>query len=85
MDTSGLLVVAKNDAAHHFLAEQLKDHTCFRKYVCIVYGQVAHDKIKVDAPIGRHPTHRQEIWRSDCCERRVHSRGKGRNHRPDRR
>ena len=61
MDTSGLLVVAKNDAAHHFLAEQLKDHTCFRKYVCIVYGQVAHDKIKVDAPIGRHPTHRQEM------------------------
>ena len=61
MDTSGLLVVAKNDIAHNFLAEQLKDHTCFRKYVCLVYGQVVHDKMKIDAPIGRHPTHRQEM------------------------
>lgn len=61
MDTSGLLVVCKNDAAHNFLAEQLKNHTCYRKYVCIVYGQVIHDKMKIDAPIGRHPTHRQEM------------------------
>jgi len=61
MDTSGLLVVCKNDEAHNFLAEQLKDHTCFRKYVCIVHGQVVHDKMKIDAPIGRHPTHRQEM------------------------
>ena len=61
MDTSGLLVVCKNDEAHNFLAEQLKDHTCFRKYVCLVYGQVVHDKMKIDAPIGRHPTHRQEM------------------------
>ena len=61
MDTSGLLVVCKNDESHNFLAEQLKDHTCFRKYVCLVYGQVVHDKMKIDAPIGRHPTHRQEM------------------------
>ena len=61
MDTSGLLVVAKNDEAHNFLAEQLKDHTCYRKYVCLVYGQVVHDKMKIDAPIGRHPSHRQEM------------------------
>ena len=61
MDTSGLLVVAKNDEAHNFLAEQLKDHSCYRKYVCIVYGQVVHDKMKIDAPIGRHPSHRQEM------------------------
>ncbi len=61
MDTSGLLVVCKNDTAHHFLAEQLKDHSCYRKYVCLVHGQVVHEKIKIDAPIGRHPTHRQEM------------------------
>lgn len=61
MDTSGLLVVCKNDTAHNFLAEQLKDHSCFRKYVCLVHGQVVHDKIKIDAPIGRHPSHRQEM------------------------
>lgn len=61
MDTSGLLVVCKNDAAHNFLAEQLKDHSCYRKYVCLVIGQVIHDKMKIDAPIGRHPTHRQEM------------------------
>ncbi len=61
MDTSGLLVVCKNDEAHNFLAEQLKDHTCYRKYNCIVLGQVAHDKMKIDAPIGRHPTFRQQM------------------------
>ena len=61
MDTSGLLVVCKNDEAHNFLAEQLKDHSCYRRYVCLVHGQVIHDKMKIDAPIGRHPTHRQEM------------------------
>ena len=60
-DTSGLLVVCKNDEAHNFLAEQLKDHTCYRKYVCIVHGQVVHEKMKIDAPIGRHPSRRQEM------------------------
>lgn len=52
-DTSGLLVVAKNDVAHAFLAEQLKDHTMHRIYQVIVSPQFPHMKAKVDAPIGR--------------------------------
>jgi 23S rRNA pseudouridine1911/1915/1917 synthase len=52
-DTSGLLVVAKNDKAHASLTEQLKAHTVTRKYVAIVHGQMEHLQGTVDAPIGR--------------------------------
>jgi 23S rRNA pseudouridine1911/1915/1917 synthase len=52
-DTSGLLMVAKNDLAHASLAEQLKEHTVSRRYSAIVYGVMQHDKGTVDAPIGR--------------------------------
>ncbi|MFC5467186.1 RluA family pseudouridine synthase [Cohnella suwonensis] len=52
-DTSGLLMVAKNDLAHASLAEQLKEHTVTRKYAAIVFGVMQHDKGTVDAPIGR--------------------------------
>ncbi|KEO82040.1 RluA family pseudouridine synthase [Tumebacillus flagellatus] len=59
-DTSGLLMAAKNDVAHRHLAEQLKEHTVTRKYVAVVHGVIQHDLGTVDAPIGRHPVHRQQ-------------------------
>jgi 23S rRNA pseudouridine1911/1915/1917 synthase len=52
-DTSGLLMVAKNDLAHSSLAEQLKEHTVNRRYSALVYGVMQHDKGTIDAPIGR--------------------------------
>ena len=52
-DTSGLLMIAKNDLAHESLSKQLKDKTAFRKYICLVKGEVNVNKGKIDAPIGR--------------------------------
>ncbi|GAX90976.1 pseudouridine synthase [Effusibacillus lacus] len=60
-DTSGLIMAAKNDAAHVSLAQQLKDHTVTRKYTAIVHGVVSHDLGTVDAPIGRHPVNRLKM------------------------
>ena len=60
-DTSGLLIVAKNDFAHQALAKQLKDHTLRRTYECIVRGGFKEDSGTVDAPIGRHPTDRKRM------------------------
>ena len=60
-DTSGLLVCAKNDYAHAFLSEQLKDKTCFRKYYAIVNGVIEHDEGEINAPIGRDPNNRQNM------------------------
>jgi 23S rRNA pseudouridine1911/1915/1917 synthase len=60
-DTTGLLVVAKNERAHRGLARQLKDHSITRKYIALVKGVVAEDKGIVDAPIGRHPVHRKKM------------------------
>lgn len=60
-DTSGLLLVAKNDAAHSFLAEQIAAHTCNRIYEAIVYGNLKADSGTVDAPIGRHPVKRKQM------------------------
>lgn len=61
MDTSGLLIVAKNDFAHQSLAEQLKDHTLARTYECIVIGGIKEDSGTIDAPIGRHPLDRKKM------------------------
>ena len=61
MDTSGLLIVAKNDFAHQHLAAQLKDHTLSRCYEAIVCGGIREDSGTVDAPIGRHPTDRKRM------------------------
>lgn len=58
-DTSGLLVVAKTNAAHLSLAEQLREHTVTRRYRAIVWGRVEDGT--VDAPIGRHPTERKKM------------------------
>ncbi len=52
-DTSGLLMAAKNDAAHASLSEQLKEHSVTRKYIALVHGNVPHDRGTIDAPIGR--------------------------------
>ncbi|WP_059104686.1 RluA family pseudouridine synthase [Shouchella shacheensis] len=60
-DTSGLLVVAKNDTAHVSLADQLKAKTTERHYEAIVHGVIAHLKGTVDAPIGRDPKDRQKM------------------------
>ncbi len=64
-DTSGLLIVAKNDFAHQALAAQLQDHTLARTYVCLVVGGVREDSGTVDAPIGRHPTDRKKMAVTD--------------------
>ena len=58
-DTSGLLVCAKNNEAHRFLAEQLKDKTCYRRYYAIVSGIIENDEGEIDAPIGRSEKNRQ--------------------------
>lgn len=57
-NTSGLLMVAKNNIAHNALAEQLKDHSSMREYFAIVHGNVREDSGTVDAPIARHPKNR---------------------------
>ena len=61
MDTSGLLIVAKNDFAHQALAEQLQDHSLARTYECIVVGGMKEDSGTIDAPIGRHPVDRKKM------------------------
>jgi 23S rRNA pseudouridine1911/1915/1917 synthase len=58
-DTSGLLMVAKNDRAHGILADQLKNKTSLRKYVALVHGEIAHDKGEINAPIGRSKNDRK--------------------------
>ncbi len=60
-DTSGLLVVAKNDKAHESLSQQLKTHTVSRVYEAILVGNLKDDKGTVDAPIGRHPNDRKKM------------------------
>lgn len=60
-DTSGLLMVAKNDAAHIELARQLKDRLVARRYLALAYGNFKEDAGTVDAPIGRHPRDRQKM------------------------
>lgn len=60
-NTSGLLLVAKNDTAHNFLAEQIKEHSCNRVYETIVYGNLKGESGIVDAPIGRHPVKRKQM------------------------
>lgn len=59
-DTSGLLMVAKNDVAHTSLVEQLVEKSVTRKYTALVHGHIAHDKGTIDAPIGRDSKDRQK-------------------------
>lgn len=60
-DTSGLLIVAKNDTSHSFLAQQIQEHSFTREYVAIVYGNFKDDGGTINAPIGRHPVDRKKM------------------------
>lgn len=60
-DTSGLIIVAKNDAAHLSLARQLKDRQVEKTYLALVEGRVEPGEGVIDAPIGRHPRHRKKM------------------------
>ena len=60
-DTSGLLIVAKNDIAHAGLAKQIKEHSFERAYECVVHGNVKEDGGTVNQPIGRHPKERKKM------------------------
>lgn len=64
-NTSGLLMVAKNDIAHNGLAEQIKEHSFTREYEAVVYGNLKNDKGTIDAPIGRHPVKRKQMAVTD--------------------
>ena len=61
MDTTGLLVVCKNDKAHNFVAEQLKEHSITRKYQAIVYNAFKDEEGVVEGNIGRHPNDRKKM------------------------
>lgn len=61
MDTTGVLIVCKNDMSHQSIADQLKEHTITRKYYAIVHGNVKSEEGTVDAPIGRHPADRKKM------------------------
>jgi len=61
MDTTGVLVVCKNDIAHNDIAQQLKVHSITRVYYAIVYGNIKEEDGVVDAPIGRHPIDRKKM------------------------
>ncbi|MBR2447791.1 MAG: RluA family pseudouridine synthase [Clostridia bacterium] len=60
-NTSGLLIVAKNDHSHNFLSEQIKEHSFTREYEAVVYGNVKQDSGTINAPIGRHPVKRKQM------------------------
>ncbi len=61
MDTTGAIVICKNDAAHQSLALQLKEHSITRSYRAIVWNNLKEDEGTIDRPIGRHPTDRKKM------------------------
>ncbi len=60
-DTSGLLIVAKNDSSHRGLIRQFQSGEVFKEYRALVWGHPAHRQGRVDGPIGRHPVHRKKM------------------------
>lgn len=60
-DTSGVLVVAKNNSAHEKLSERLKEHDIQRVYIAVAEGVIREDSGKIDAPVGRHPVERKKM------------------------
>lgn len=60
-DTSGLLIVAKNDAAHLGLAKQIAEHSFLRSYQAVIVGRMKAEQGDIDAPIGRHPVDRKKM------------------------
>lgn len=65
MDTTGVLIVCKNDMAHNSIAEQLKAHSITRKYYAVVHGILKEDNGTINAPIGRHPVDRKKMSVND--------------------
>ncbi|MDO4269200.1 MAG: RluA family pseudouridine synthase [Eubacteriales bacterium] len=61
MDTTGVLIVCKNDRAHNKIAAQLKEHSITRRYYAIVHGVLKDDTGVIDAPVGRHPVDRKKM------------------------
>lgn len=61
MDTTGVLIVCKNDFSHNAIAGQLKEHSITRRYMAIVHGVIKEDEGTVNAPIGRHPVERKKM------------------------
>ena len=61
MDTTGVLIVCKNDLAHNSIAEQLKVHSITRKYYAVVFGSLKDDEGTIHSPIGRHPNDRKKM------------------------
>ena len=64
-ETSGLLMVAKNDKAHQSLSEQLQEHTVTRRYFALVHGLIPHEFGRIEAPIGRDKNDRQKMTCTD--------------------
>lgn len=60
-DTSGLLIIAKNNKTHELLGEQFKDRDLERKYIALVHGVMPNDRGVINGPIGRHPIHRKRM------------------------
>ena len=60
-DTTGILIVCKNDMAHNSIAAQLKEHSITRRYRALVHGNIKEDKGTVEGPIGRHPVDRKKM------------------------
>ena len=75
-DTSGLLMIAKNNKAHESLAAQLKDHSCTRVYTALVYDNIKEDEITIDQPIGRDEKNRlrRAVWGSNQKDAVTHIR-----------
>lgn len=70
-DTSGLLIVAKNDAAHQALSAQLSDHTLCREYEAVVHGGFREASGTIDRPVGRHPADRKRMAVTEKNSRRA--------------
>jgi len=70
-NTSGLLVVAKDDTTHQALAQQFADHAARRSYLALVHGNIKTERGTVDAPIGRHPKNRKKMAVLDGGRRAV--------------
>lgn len=73
-ETSGLIVVAKNDAAHNSLAKQFKNRTILKKYIALVHGSIQQDKGMIEAKLGRHPKHRKKMAVISSHEENVRGR-----------
>ncbi len=75
-DTSGLLMIAKNDMAHESLAEQLKEHTVTREYTALVFDNIKEDELTINEPIGRDERNRlrRAVWGSAHKEAVTHIR-----------